>query len=241
MKKSYLLSGMIVLGIASIDAAQRLTEMQRYEIEDVQWGKIAQQKKQQMEQQIELRHPAIYKIIDPLVRKYKTYDKNGNPTYHDTSDWPAIFKILDELKGVISVNEYSFQTSGNPDEGYTFTPLLTIAVGENNLLVAKELLEKYHANPNTEDFEEKINKKPYKTGCTALTLASFNRDVPMVELLLKHGASPYIKWTYNNTNIIDMVKKDKQKILETRNITEAAKQPWLKKIDEILALLSQFK
>lgn len=221
MKNVYLLSGMIVLGsVAGLNA-------------------------------MEQGRPAIYQIIDSLVHKYK------GPYYYHKSDWPAIFKMLDEFKDVISVNEYLFRT-GNIGAGFNFSPLLAVAVEENNLLVAKELLEKYHANPNAENLkitgEELLKKhganaknrqiigielfKKYsdnpnvelfekndlsKTGWTALRSACSNLDVPMVKLLLKHGASPNVK--HDNTNIIEMVEEKKKETLKTRNIKEAKKAP----------------
>lgn len=185
---------------------------------------------------MEKERPSIYQIIDPLVRKYKTYDKYGQRTYHDTSDWPAIFKMLDEFNGAINVNEYFFQI------GDGFSPLLDIAVGESNLLVVKELLEKYHANPNAELVKKYYpNQNMVKSGWTALTSACSKLDVPMVKLLLMHGANPNIKWTYDNKNIIEMVEEKKKETLKTKNIKESEKAPILKKIDEILRLLNDFK
>jgi hypothetical protein len=160
MKKVCLLSGMMVLGIASIDAAQRLTEEERRKIEKVQWGKIRQQK--------ELARPAIYNMIDPLVEE---------------RDWPAIFSMLDQMQGVISVNEY---------RGAMGWPLLLMAVAERNFLVVKTLLEKYKANPSLQ-----VSNEPYK-GWTALEQAATKDDLAIAQLLLQYGANPYLKDAYGN-------------------------------------------
>ncbi|HEX4069055.1 MAG TPA: ankyrin repeat domain-containing protein [Candidatus Babeliales bacterium] len=158
MKKLLLLSGMMVFGIASINAAQKLTEEQRRKIEEVQRGKISQQKA--------LARPAIYKMIDPLVEK---------------RDWPAIFAMLDQMQGVIDVNEYR-------DGSWS---LLYLAAFEDNFLAAKTLLEKYKANPNLKDH---INTRLWDDGYSpfmfAIAASSSYGDLAMVKLFLQHGANP---------------------------------------------------
>jgi hypothetical protein len=198
MKKVCLLSGMMVLGIASIDAAQRLTEEERRKIELVQWEKLGQQE--------ELARPAIYKMIDPLVEK---------------KDWPAIFAILDQMQGTIDVNEYR-------RAGIDGWLLLSKAVTDENFLAAKMLLEKYKANPNLKDsikafglwndgyspfmyavvagdlamakllLQNKANPNfiisdnKFSKGETPLIFACRGGDLAMVQLLLQYGANMYL-------------------------------------------------
>ena len=157
MKKLHLLSGMIVLGaIASINASPvknpgGLTAEQHQKIQNVQYGKISRQQ--------ELARPAVYKMIDPLV---------------EARNWPAIFSMLDQMQGVISVNEYRTD--------FDASPLLVEAVIDQNFLAAKKLLEKYHANPNLTI--GKLNNAGYSPLMFACSLG----DLAMVKLLLQHKA-----------------------------------------------------
>jgi hypothetical protein len=122
MKKLCLLSGLMLLGIASINAdiiiPGGLKEKHISKIEDVQHEKIKHQK--------ELARPAVYKMLDPLVEK---------------KDWPAIFAILDQMQRVIDVNEY--RTSWG-------SSLLAVAALSKNFLAVKTLLEKYNADSNVQ-------------------------------------------------------------------------------------------
>ena len=119
---------------------------------------------------MEQERPATYKMLDPLVEKY---------------NWPAIFAVLDQMQGVIDVNEYR-----SPD-GF---PLLVLAAIDMSFLAVKTLLEKYKANPNVQVSSRDINK-----GGTSLEWACYNsgsrpkKSVPIVKLLLHYGANPYIK------------------------------------------------
>jgi hypothetical protein len=140
MKKSFLLSGIIVLNICGTIAAA------------------------------ESNRPATYRMIDVVLA--------------DTPrvNWNAVFAILDTMKGTISVNEYSNKKGMS---------LLHIAVIKRSLLAAKELLEKYKANPNLQD----------SFGNTPLIFASSEKgDVPMVKLLLKYGADPYLQSRYGQNS-----------------------------------------
>ncbi len=166
MKKSYLLSGMIVLGaVAGLNAMQQ-------------------------EQR-----PMAYQMLDSLQPGMFVFNIN----------WQAIFKILDEMQGVINVNEYrSTSSSSRPT-------LLYKAVNARNLLVAKTLLEKYKANPN-------IFGTSYQAGGRdefPLTFAIQNNDLAMVGLLLKHGADPSLK-DKRGISSLDYAKeyKTKPEILE---------------------------
>jgi len=159
MKKSYLLSEMIVLVvIASMAVAS-----EQPTVKEVQKRKLAIQK--------ELVRPPVYKIIDSLVEKH---------------DWPAIFKMLDELQGAINVNEY-FTPGG--------APLIFVAATDKNFLAAKTLLEVYKANPNISHSQSKN---------TALMFASMvggTGDIPMIKLLLHYGANPAQLNTYGQCSI----------------------------------------
>ncbi len=153
MKKLCLLSGMMVFVVAGVNAAQNLTDEQRQKLEQVQWGKIRQQH--------ELARPATYKMLDPLVQQ---------------SNWPAVFHILDQMQGVISVNEYRYH-------GDT---LLTFAVGTKNISAAKTLLEKYKANPNVTSLSFS------GLGLSPLMQACITGDLAMVKLLLSYKANPFL-------------------------------------------------
>lgn len=85
-------------------------------VEEVTYKTIARQE--------ELARPAIYKMIDPLV------------VYKEEIDWPAVFSILDSMRGTISVNDYR---TPNGDT------LLKLATDKKNSVAANRLREKYGA------------------------------------------------------------------------------------------------
>jgi hypothetical protein len=120
----------------------------------------------------ESRRPAVYTMIDSCLGGEATLK-----TKAISANWPAIFAILDSMKGVISVNEYR-----TPEK---LQSLLYIAVEAHNFLAAEKLLKQYKANPNMQNAD----------GMTPLAIATFfaTGDVALVKLLLKHGANPYIK------------------------------------------------
>lgn len=107
---------------------------------------------------MEQRRPEVYTMIDALI-----VNRQG------AINWPAIFAVIDAMKDIITVNEYT------TPYGYT---LLEEAILNENLLVTKELLEKYHADPNRGEM------KP-------LIIACQFSSIPMIKLLLMHGANPY--------------------------------------------------
>lgn len=177
MKKLCLLSGMMVFGfVVNADVINQgnlkkpgnITEEERRNIENVQWGKISRQG--------ELARPSIYKMVDALIKS--ELDANGQIKV--VVDWPAVFRIIDSMHGAIDVNEYR-----SP-----WGPLLWVAVEQKNFLAAKTLLEKYHANPNfgfcTGEHEkgEKCNMNK-----SLLALAHEKKDLAMAMLLRQHGAN----------------------------------------------------
>ena len=89
-------------------------------------------------------------------------------------DWVMVFKFLDEMKGAIDVNEY---------KALNGKTLLDSAVSRGLLVVTKLLLEKYGANPNISD----------ELGRTVLRWPILWTDIPMLQLLLQHGADPFLK------------------------------------------------
>ncbi len=186
MKKLCLLSGMIALvAVAHINGdvtyPGNLKEKHIQRIEDVQREKIKRQK--------QLARPPIYRMVDALIKEeYASwhYDDNGQWVEAPAKivvDWPAVFRILDSMPGVIDVNEYA--TYENQD------PLLWVAVEQKNFLAAKTLLEKYHADPNfgkctgEHGKNEKCNMND-----SLLMLAREKGDVQMGILLTQHGAHP---------------------------------------------------
>jgi hypothetical protein len=182
----YLLSGMVVLGIIN-NINARIVGQQQLSIEEVQRRKLARQK--------ELARKPVYKMLDSLI-----VDQQGlEYVIKNNIDWPAIFHILDSMKGVISVNEYTA-----PDESEC--TLLCLAVEKNNLSATQTLLEKYKANPN-------------KGEMTVLMIACENKNVPMVELLLKHGGDIYKK-DPNGMDAIDWITARKFKFTDVINVLQ---------------------
>ncbi len=120
-------------------------------------------------------HPAAYQMIDALIPEDRPFAE---------IDWPAIFKILDLMVGVIDVNEYREKLNGET--------LLILAIQGKKLLAAKTLLEKYKANPNLPNIFPNIPMSDNK-GTNPLTFACFADDLPMAKLLLHYGADPFIK------------------------------------------------
>jgi hypothetical protein len=187
MKKLCLLSGIMVLGMAGINASEirktpgNIKESRRQKIEDVQWEKIKRQK--------QLARPSIYTMVDALIEEEYAHghlDENGqwieDVPAKTVVDWPAVFRILDKMKGTIDVNE--FFTFDNQDS------LLWVAVEQGNFSVAKTLLEKYKADPN---FGSRCdNKHGQNEKCnmnrTLVALAREKKDLPMAMLLRQYGA-----------------------------------------------------
>jgi len=184
VKKLHLLLGTMILSIASVNAAQRLTEEQRAKLEVVHMKKAKRQRK--------LARPSVYKMVDAAIKEYgiQLADHYAGEQGEEVLiarpiiiNWPAVFSILDSMRRVISVNEYrTFE--------HNF-PLLYIAIKEGDISKAKTLLEKYKANPNALVFE-----LPYRMAdldddtkdITLLEVARKQRDNEMVNLLLKYGA-----------------------------------------------------
>lgn len=110
--------------------------------------------------------PAVYYLIDSLV---------ANPF---DIDWDNVFAVLDKMQGTISVNAYRMTDSDSS--------LMSLALLDNgNLLAAKKLIEKYGANPNTTMLQTPL-----------LIWAIVEENLPMIQLLLKYGANPYLKDSY---------------------------------------------
>ena len=187
MKKLCLLSGMMVFVVACVNASEvrktpgKIKESQRQKIEDVQWEKIKRQQ--------HLARPAIYTMVDALIKEENSSghtDDNGQ-YIEDTParvvvDWPAVFIILDKMKGIINVNEYITFENGDS--------LLWVAVEQGNFSVAKTLLEKYKADPNfgsqcTGDHDQNVKCNMNRT---ILVLAREKKDLLMAMLLRQHGA-----------------------------------------------------
>ena len=173
MKKSFLLSGMIVLGVVvSVNASQRLTEEQRRAMENVQFNK--------WEHQQRLARPSIYTMIDALITE--EYSVDGTEEVF-TVNWPAVFNLIDSMRGTISVNEYRTKFSKT---------LLCIAVLERNLSAAKILLEKHHANPNNASFfmfaKDTVPLELGNKLLSPLQLAKKLDDRAMINLLIQYGA-----------------------------------------------------
>src|SRR5260221_13047272 len=174
MKKLCLLSGMMVFGIVSINASQRLTQEQREKLEQVQREKSTIQ--------VQLERQPAYKMIDALVSPASVTSASdiyaGKFMYESDVkvDWVAVFNILDRMKGVVDVNEYRTYQFHNT--------LLIRAIIDGNFLAVKTLLEKYKANPNLTNF--------YGSE-TPLMLACQNGDLAIVGLLLKYGANPNLQ------------------------------------------------
>lgn len=171
MKKLHLLVGIIGVGVVINMAADvkypRLTANQGQEVEAAQYY-----------QRDSAARSSTYKLIDALIKEKKECVGEA------TVDWPAIFRILDSMRGDISVNEYS-----TFDFQY---PLLWIAVKDGNLLIAKTLLEKYKASPNF------LTTIPYSDGqefesMSPLMFACKKGNIAMINLLLKHKANPNLK------------------------------------------------
>jgi len=117
------------------------------------------------------------------------------------NDWPTIFAFLDVMK--VSVNEYT--------DVYNRS-LLYLAILNKNLLAAKTLLEKYNANPNLKAMAHSFIFPMYP-----LMLACMKQDLPMIQLLLLHGANPYLK-DNNNENCFEYRHaKNNPAILELLN------------------------
>jgi hypothetical protein len=94
-------------------------------------------------------------------------------------DWGLIFTILESMQGVIDVNEYTDRTG---------TSLLHIAVFNKKHLAAKKLLEEYNANSNI-----KYNGFSFVHRTYPIMTACMKGDLPMINLLLKHGANPHLQ------------------------------------------------
>src|SRR6185436_7913709 len=107
--------------------------------------------------QEQLARPAVYKMIDAAIKDNSFETAEGEPEVKTSVDWPAVFKIIDSMRGVINVNEYrtllrreslikslGYENAMFPRK-YT---LLNIAVIAGNVSAAKTLFEKYKANPN---------------------------------------------------------------------------------------------
>lgn len=177
MKRIHFLLGVLFFGVANvrINASQKLTQKQRDRLE------IATSKK--AEHQRELARPPVYKMIDAAIEEKSEYgsDELGKMTSTETFNvnWPTVFNILDSMRGVISVNEYRTFT-------YNY-PLLWLAVKQNNLLVAKILLEKYKANPNIlVDLPFFVGEEEPKP-MSPLMLAREQGDKAMINLLSKYS------------------------------------------------------
>jgi len=117
--------------------------------------------------------PETDKVLDALFM-----GSRGLGVRYNAIDWPAVFAILDSMQGVINVNEY-------------YTPvdkdiLLVAAIQGGKILAAKTLLEKYKANPNQPEHSSLAGRRPLMFACE-------NNDLPMVKLLLLHGADPNLK------------------------------------------------
>jgi hypothetical protein len=127
-------------------------------------------------QAMEPARPQVWKILDAVL-----------PTSRldPVKDWAAVFKLLDEMKGIINVNEYRTV--------YYPTTLLTLAVERNLFAVAQLLLEKYGANPSANNN-------------TALIQACATGDIPMIQLLMQHGANPYLKDRHSGVDAFEFVR-----------------------------------
>jgi ankyrin repeat protein len=115
-------------------------------------------------QAMEPARPQKWKKMDTVIPKNPLRSKN----------WSGVFQLLDAMKGSIDVNEY------RTVNGET---LLNRAVRHEQLAAAKQLLEKYGANPNIQN----------ENSDSALFLACVPGNIPMIQLLLQHGANPYLK------------------------------------------------
>jgi hypothetical protein len=116
-----------------------------------------------------MQHPrhALYTLIDQLVEDERSID------------WDQIFGMLNKMQGTISVNAYR--------KAVDQMSLLDMAITTGNLLAAKKLLKEYKADPNTAN---------PRIGQTPLIYAIIRQDLPMIQLLLHHGANPYQKNNY---------------------------------------------
>ena len=138
--------------------------------------------------------PEIYQKIDSIVATAR----NWGAAFDD------IFALLKREKNTVDINDYR---SGDKQQ-----TLLYIAVDKSNLRDAEKLLKEYHANPNLGD-----RKK------TPLMNASSSEEIPMIKLLLKYGANPYLKDDEGLTSfdyVDDDYPDDAHKILKLLNSYE---------------------
>lgn len=103
-----------------------------------------------------------------------------------TIDWEAIFELLNSSPELIN---YNYPKIGEP--------LLWKAAKENNNNAVATLLLAYNANP----------KSASTSGETALMIACSHKNLPMIELLLEHGANPQQKNIYGR-NSFDYAQND---------------------------------
>jgi ankyrin repeat protein len=110
-------------------------------------------------------------------------EQNRTKTESDISsnlhiDWQKTYTLLDEIESKSFINDY------HNEIGET---LLYSAVFNNEIDVAKKLLEVYRANPNVTHIEGFIFPG------YPLSVACFNKNISMIRLLIKHGANPFLK------------------------------------------------
>jgi hypothetical protein len=240
MKNVYVVLGMLIVSAVNVDArvlgqsvangqpkaqgevdtsTQVLTPEKRDALEAVQWKKI--------ERQVEIARPPVYKMIDAAIEENIFF--GGKIEEKIIVNWPTVFKIIDSMQGVISASEYE-----TPEYGL---PLLLVAVVTNNLLAAKELLEKYKVDPNSLAGASSSSVMLMIDGdwsfkpMYALMVACYNGDRAMVNLLLKYGANPNIKnaegknsFDYAaNTEILKILVDSQKKQIKQEPLTSRIK------------------
>jgi len=188
MKRVHLLIGLMIFGgITSINA-RSLAQLERMNIEEVQRKKLARQK--------ELVRKPVYGMLDEIL-----LDRGQKTTMRilkENIDWSTVFHIIDSMKNVISVNEYSCPLDIPWNEEVS---LLDIAVETDNLAAVKTLLEKYKANPN-------------KGLYSVLMAACEHNNVPMVKLILQYGGNPNQKNPTESNKTAFHYAADKPEILK---------------------------
>lgn len=163
MKKLCLLSGMIAFTTVISVNASEVRKTLG-NLTKEQRAEIEKVQKEKIADQKRRARPPVYYMLDQLFTGVSRTQIN----------WPAVFEILDSMQGVIGVNDYiNLQDQ----------TLLLDAVNGKELLVAKKLLEEYQASPN---FANKDGRMPLMAACSM-------GDLPMVKLLLLHGANPHLK------------------------------------------------
>jgi hypothetical protein len=136
------------------------------------------------------RRPEIYEMMDSAIG-----ENLGEVR------WPAVFALLNSMRGIINVNEY------RDNNGDT---LLETAVDSRNFVATKELLEKYNANPNLIGDLGRTVLRRFIEGFDTNRRGIKPGDLTIIKLLLTYGANPNIKGR-DGKDCIWVAKKLQQK------------------------------